>query len=88
MSEEENKPVIPRTFLGRAYLAEIEKGLYGLYRQMEMENPETGQREKCGKPLGPIRILRQKEGDEPVHLRTVHPTTGQMLDLHDVTDSY
>jgi hypothetical protein len=88
MSEEEKKPVppdMPRTFMSRAYLLPItgEKDLYGLYRNIEVMDPATGQREKAGAPIGPIRILRpMKPGEEDlVRVKTVHPKTGAALDL-------
>lgn len=93
MSEEEKKPEgeeakkeMPRTFMSRAYLLPIagEKNLYGLYRHIEVEDPKTKQREKMGKPIGPIRILRpiRKDEDESlVRVRTVHPKTGEALNL-------
>lgn len=88
MSEEEKKieapPTMPRTFMSRAYLLPMEKNLYGLYRNIEVEDPETGKREKAGKPIGPIRVLRpirRGEDQSLVRVRTVHPKTGEALDL-------
>ena len=71
---------IPRTFMGPAYLLPMEKGLYGLYRDITVEDPETNEREKAGK-IGPIKVLRKAEGDEQIFLRTVHPKTGEALEL-------
>lgn len=90
MSEENDLtrevPDVPRTFLSRAYLLQLEPGLYGLFRDVLQEDPESGRREKVGKPLGPIRLLRKKERpDETTVIRTVHPSTGEDLDLVEVT---
>jgi hypothetical protein len=44
----------------------------------------TGKREKTGKPVGPIKILRKKlpsDKEEAVRVRTVHPKTGESLEL-------
>jgi hypothetical protein len=82
--EGEEKPKINRTFMSRAYLLPIDRELFGLYRNVEQEDPETGQREKLGKPIGPIKILRRKRPDdkaEAVRVRTVHPKTGESLEL-------
>jgi hypothetical protein len=78
---EEEKPKVARTWMSKAYLIQVEKNLYGLYRHLEQENPDTGLREKVGKPIGPIRLLRPAKGDDQVVIRTVHPVTGQELSL-------
>lgn len=77
----------PRYFFSPGYLKLLEPGLYGLFRDTLVEDPKTGGREKVGKPVGPIRILRPRLPDEDerlVRLRTVHPQTGQALELVEV----
>lgn len=89
MSEEEKKEEVPnidgyRYFYSKAYLLPIDKGLYGLYRSMIAEEVATGKREKTGKPIGPIKILRKKtpqDDEKAVRVRTVHPKTGESLEL-------
>ena len=73
-----------RYFLSRAYLVVLEPGLYGLYRNVECEepNPKTGKvvREKI-KAVGPLVVLREtKEGEQP-EMKTVHPVSGKELSL-------
>jgi hypothetical protein len=46
----------PRTFMTPAYIREIEPGLYEMFRDVEIE--ENGKREKFGKSIGPIMVLR------------------------------
>jgi hypothetical protein len=90
MSEEQKpevqeKPQLKnRVFMSRAYLLPIDKDLFGLYRHLEEEDKDTGKREKLGKPIGPIKVLRRKrpsDKDEDVRVRTVHPKTGESLEL-------
>jgi len=48
------------------------------------EDAATGKREKLGKPIGPIKVLRKKRQTDPVEavrVRTVHPKTGEALEL-------
>lgn len=72
-----DKKVVP-TFAGKAYVMVLEKGLYGLYRDVFTEeiDPSTGQpvREKMGS-IGPIKLLRemQKGEEQLVVLKTSHP---------------
>lgn len=80
------KPV-KRTFLSKAYLRELEPGTFGLFRNLEVEevDPKTGQpvREKVGRPIGPIGLLREAaKGEEAqVVLRTYHPTQNRPIEL-------
>lgn len=72
-----------RVFMTRAYLLPLEKNLYGLFRDI-VEEDETGHREKRGKPIGPIKLLRpirRGEDQDLVRVKTVHPKTGEALDL-------
>jgi hypothetical protein len=72
-----------RYFLSRAFLLPLEKGVFGLFRSMLEEDPETKKREKVGEPIGPIRLLRtaNKDEAEKVVIRTVHPKTQELLEL-------
>ncbi|MBV8068287.1 MAG: hypothetical protein JO270_00180 [Acidobacteriaceae bacterium] len=91
MSDEEKKPegkeeptLKNRVFMTRAYLKPIDKELYGLFRDVVEEDAATGKREKLGKPIGPIKVLRKKRQTDPVEavrVRTVHPKTGEALEL-------
>lgn len=85
MDDGSDQKKVPRTFMGKAYLQELERDLYGLFRNIEVE--EIG---KDGKPvreklkaIGPIRLLREaRKGEETqVVLRTFHPTENRPLDL-------
>jgi hypothetical protein len=87
--EEKKKLKMPRTFMSKAYIQELEKGLFGLYRNIEMEEPDpkTGKpvREKI-KAIGPIKLLReaQKGEEKRVVLVTVHPVELRELALVEV----
>lgn len=74
-----------RVFLSPAYLTVLERGmgLYGLYRNVEVEEPG-----KDGKPvreklraIGPIGVFREAREGERIDLRTVHPENGKELRL-------
>ncbi len=82
------KKDVPRTFLSKAYIVELEKGLWGLYRDVLVETNEFDKegkpiREKVGKPLGPIGVLRemQKGEEEKVILRSYDPKLDKLLEL-------
>lgn len=76
----------PKVIAGSGYVREIEKGLYGLYRDVYTEEIVEGKdpvKEKMGS-IGPIRLLREMEkGEEAqVVLRTSHPSDpGRMISL-------
>jgi hypothetical protein len=80
-----NEVKVPRTFASQAYLRELDKGIFGLYRDVLVEDEKTGQREKAGK-IGPISLLRPAKEGENVVLRTVHPQTQELLELTEVED--
>ena len=74
-----------RIFLEAAYLTEVERGTYGLYRNLVVEffDKEKGRpvREKL-KAVGPIGIFRECQGEEERRkpdMKTIHPTTGKEL---------
>lgn len=73
-----------RIFLSQAFLVEVEKGLFGLYRSLieEGSDPLTGKkvREKL-KDIGPIGLLHVTRPGEKATLKTMHPVTMQPLDL-------
>jgi hypothetical protein len=76
--EKENPPV--RTFLTRAYLVEVEEGVYVLHRNMEVM--EKGARETTQRfPISPPLREARKGEEKAVKLRTVHPTTGRGIEL-------
>jgi hypothetical protein len=81
----------PKVWLSAAYLRILEPNVFGLYRDalVEEKDQRTGKvtREKTGKPIGPIRLLREAkmpEEDKVVVLRTVHPTTGKEIALVEI----
>jgi hypothetical protein len=80
---DKEKPKLPRTFLSPAYLVEVEKGTYGLYRNFTQLNEETGVKEKVGKPIGPIKLFREAKGQDPVHMRT-SAKDGRPLNLTEI----
>jgi len=83
----EKKEPKMRSFLTPGYIKEIEPGLYGVFRNVEVEEKDarTGRpvREKLQEfgPLGkPLREARKGE-EERVVLRSHHPTENRPLDL-------
>jgi hypothetical protein len=69
----------PRVFMTPSYVREIEPGLYEMYRDVEIE--EDGKREKFGKSIGPIMVLRPARKGERVDAVTSSPD-GQVIELH------
>ncbi len=74
-----------RVYMSKAYLSILEKGFYGLFRDLLKEelDPKTLQpvTEKLGKPVGPLGLFRIREGQETKDMVTVHPQTGKPLEL-------
>lgn len=76
---------IPRTFMSAGYVREVEPGTYALYRDILVMN-ESGEKEKSGKPVGPLALLRPaKPGEQedfftmtmdgqPLRLVRFHPS--------------
>ena len=91
MADEEKKEG-KRVFAGRAFLQILEKGLYGVFREVivEEKDPRTGQmvREKLGRSIGPLRLLREmRAGEEQeVKMRTIHPDTQKEIQLVEYRD--
>jgi len=61
--------VVPRTFMTPAYFEELEKGLFGLFRDVTVETDQRGEdgqflREKWGKRIGPVYTCREATQDE------------------------
>lgn len=82
---EEEKPKVPKTYLTKAYVKQLEKGLYGLFRNLEFED-DKGVREKV-KEIGPIRLLREAkmpDEDKQVVLKTYDPIRQIEIGLVDV----
>jgi hypothetical protein len=71
-------PKIPRTFMSPGYVREVEPGTYALYRDILVE--ENGVKEKMGKPVGPLALLRPARPDEKEDFFTMTPD-GQPLKL-------
>lgn len=67
------KPNVPRTFLTPAYCVELERGTFGLFRHVEIEDPETRVREKFGERIGPIWLLREAKIGEEADFITSRP---------------
>lgn len=78
-----DKPKMPRTFLSPAYLVEVEKGTYGLYRHLMVLDESTGNKEKVGKPIGPIVLFREAKGQDTVHMRST-TNDGRPINLTEV----
>lgn len=80
-----------KMFASPAFLKPLEKGLFGLFRNIEVEyrdktdNHGERVREKL-KTIGPIKVLRvaQPGEEQLIRLRTVHPDTGDLLELVEV----
>lgn len=82
MEEDQDKPKAPKTYLSKAYLKHLEKNLYGLFRNLEIED-EHGNREKI-KEIGPLKMLRKAklpEEDKRVVLKTYEPATQEEIGL-------
>lgn len=74
-----------RVFMTPAYIVVLERGTYGLYRDLVIEKSVSGTkvREKL-KSIGPIGLFREREdGDDAssIALRTFHPTEGREISL-------
>jgi hypothetical protein len=85
IDSKDKKPKMPKTFLSPAYIKVLEKNLYGLFRNLEVE--EKGQREKL-REIGPIKLLRKAklpDEDKQVVIRTVDPKTGEAIGLVEVS---
>ena len=86
MNMTKEKQKVPRTFLTAAYLQEVEKGVFGLFRNIEVEEPNerTGKavREKV-KAVGPISLLREarKGEEEKIVLHSFHPVSKRPIAL-------
>lgn len=81
MNEEKKAPKM-RSFLAPGYVKEIERGLYGIFREVQTE--EQGIRKTLGEPLGPLgKPLREAEKGEEhlVVLRSWHPKENRPLEL-------
>jgi hypothetical protein len=82
MSDEEKK-----SYATPAYLKEVEKGTYQLFRSIVVEekDPKTGKmrREKVREMLTRPEAYREATFDEKekIVLRTAHPDTGKMIEL-------
>lgn len=62
---------LPKTFMSPAYIVEKEPGVFAMYRDIYME--ENGNKEKWGKPIGPMylfRICTQDEKEDFLSSRT------------------
>lgn len=76
----------PRVIAGSGYVKLLEKGLYGLFRDVYTEEKVEGaepRKERMGS-IGPIKLLREmQKGEEAlVVLKTSHPSDpGQMISL-------
>lgn len=73
---------LPRTFMSPAYVLEREPGVYAMYRDIEIE--ENGVREKTGKKIGPMFLLREAKVTECVDFITSKPdgTVIQLFRFH------
>jgi len=70
--------VVPRTFMTPAYFEEIEKGVYGLFRDVTVETDQKGEdgnflREKWGKRIGPVYTCRVATQEEEPDFTTSLP---------------
>lgn len=72
----------PRTFMTPAYIREVENGLYEMWRDVEIE--ENGKREKFGRSIGPIMVLRPAAKGEKVDFISSRPD-GEVLELHSIS---
>lgn len=83
----------PRTYASPAFLKEVEKGTFRLFRSVEAEyvDPKTGEkrREKV-KDLDispfPLREYQSGEDERLIVLRSFHPTEHRELALVEIRD--
>lgn len=80
-----------RVFMGPGYVMPLDKGTFGLYRDIYVKahDPRTGKevKERLGKPVGPIKVVRPRGKDDPaeaVVLRTYDPGTDKVIELVEV----
>lgn len=86
------KVVMARTFASAAYLREVDKGTYMLYRDIMVEcrNPKTGElyNEKTGKNICvspfPLREMSKDDDERAVVLNSFHPTEARPLKLVEI----
>lgn len=72
----------PRTFMSPAYIRQIEDDLFEMYRDIEIE--ENGKREKFGKSIGPIMVLRRlRQGEKPDFISS--SPDGSLLELKNIS---
>jgi hypothetical protein len=82
-------PKMPRTFASRAYLREVDPGTFLLFRSIEVETTDGGREKQAEIQVSPrpLRRFDPKTDDErQVVLKTVHPSTAEVLHLVEVGD--
>lgn len=96
MEEEKKKKKwvkMPRTFASQAYLREVERGVYQLYRDVVVEVLQKDgkyAREKTGKSICvspfPLREFRDGDDERQVVLNSFHPTEARPLRLVEIRE--
>jgi hypothetical protein len=74
--------------MSRAYVEEVEPGRFAMFRDVLIETDQydvdgTLLREKLGKRIGPMMILREARSEEAIDFTTSRPD-GTVLMLHRV----
>lgn len=77
-----------RTFMSPAFIREVERGTFGLFRSIEVEEKDerTGKvtREKL-RDVGPIGLFRECVGGEREDLTSFHPVEKRPMRLRKVS---
>ena len=76
---------LPRSFMSPAYVEEIDTGVFAMYRDIMIETNQVGEdgkrlREKFGKRIGPVMMLREATKTEDPDFTTSR-STGEVLML-------
>ena len=69
---------LPRSFMSPAYVEEVEPNVFQMFRDILVETDEVGPdgkklREKLGKRIGPMMVLRPARDGEPTDFMTSRP---------------
>ena len=75
---------LPRSFMSPAYIEEVDTGVFAMYRDIMIETDQYGEdgkrlREKFGKRIGPVMMLREATKEEEPDFTTSRPDGSVLL---------